>query len=665
MSSTSRIIGLGLLFGVGLAACGGGGGESPLAEQPLNVDYSTLKLAESRETPLQYANGDEQILSPLRNGLRMMTLTGGLPSDVFTATAGGASASGGPGQYSGTTVQVTGVDEADAVRYDGRYIYVGRPSDQQSPNPFARVKNVLAIARTDSVSGLVQPISNYVIEGEESTSPLLYQLPVSGGPAEYIVAVSQDLVGWHIASLVPITALVNQPDRTTVQLLDVRDPQNVSQVWKIQIDGWLTASRLIDDTLYLVSSYRPRMPDLVVPADTVEKREANERLIRSSTAEQLLPHYMENGGAKRLLVSSRGCLIAQQLANSDSYTDLLVISAINVRTRQVSGVNCLSTNVNGVYMAANSLYIAGTGPAPDGTRETVLHKFVISGGTITYRATGSVVGTLTWANPSYFMDEHNGDLRIVTSGQLVHRLSVLRESGKNLTAVSTLPNAKRTDPIGKTGEQLYAVRFVGDRAYVVTFRLTDPLYVIDVHDPADPAIAGQLEIPGVSTYLRPIGASLLAVGQDVTAGGRRAGIKVELFDVRDIAHPQSLGAQVFGKSGTWSDALTDPHALTFLEKPAPNASLRLALLIDVNDKPTADPNVFNWSYSGLHVLEVAGSDSATPQLRFQGVIKTGSSDAMAYPPSGSPKRGILHDDAVFAVQGDRYLSSRWQDLSPP
>src|SRR5262249_31901611 len=159
------------------------------------------------------------------------------------------------------------------------------------------------------------------------------------------------------------------------------------------------------------------------------------------------------------------------------YTDLIVISAINVRTRRISDVNCLSTNVNGVYMALNSLYVAGIRTAEGGTASTVLHKFAIADGQMSYRATGSVTGTVGWPNGSYFMDEHGGDLRILTSRSLEHRLTILRESGKSLVAVATLPDAAHPEPIGKPGESVYAVRFVGDRAYVVTFRLTDPLYV--------------------------------------------------------------------------------------------------------------------------------------------------------------------------------------------
>ena len=656
MSSVSRIAGFGMLLSLGLAACGGGG-ESTVEELPLDTDYSTLRLAESRDTPLQYASSDEQILQPLRNGMRLMTQSSPLPTFLAAATTAGSG-----GQYSATTVQVDGVDEADRVRYDGRYIYTVRQKSVAATSPVpSRFQNVLAIARTDTAAATVEPISNFVLEGEQSTVPLLYQLPITG-PADSVVTVSQDISAW-ILPMIPIAALVAQPDRTTVQLLDVRDPMNVSQSWKLQVDGWLNASRLIGDTLYLVTSYRPRIPSLVFPADTQAKREANEKRIRDSTAAQLLPHYFENGGGERALLPPRGCLVTQQTQSNEAYTDLLVILAVNVRTRRISDVNCLSTNVNGVYMSRNSLYVAGTATGQNGTTLTVLHKFAISDGDMSYRATGSVAGTLGWSNPSYFMDEQNADLRILTSSQLVHRLTVLREAGKSLSTVSTLPSASRPAAIGKTGEQVFAVRFVGDRAYIVTFRFTDPLYVIDLRNPADPVIAGQLEIPGASNYLRAIGSSyLLSVGQDAL-GDRRGGVKVELFDVRDITHPQSLGVQVFGKTGSWSDALNDPHALTFLERPAPDASLRLMLPIDVYDVPTSSPTLFGWNYSAQHVLEVAGTDGPAPQLRLHGLLKTGDHNSGAiYPPRPYPERGILHDDVVFAVAGEQFMARRWQDF---
>jgi uncharacterized secreted protein with C-terminal beta-propeller domain len=639
---------------VGLAACGGGGESVP--EEPLNVDYSTLKLAQSRDAPLEYARTDDQIFRPLRNGIR---ITVGTP--VFTLPDVALPSATTQLQHSSTTLQVEGVDEADSVKYDGRYIYSARPEFvPASANTRQLSRNVLGVSRTDPLTAAVEPLSNYVIEGEQSAVPALYHLPNQEGTAEYLVAVSQNFEAWTMTAM-PIAALVIHPDRTTIQVLDVRDPRHVSQAWKLELDGWMRASRLTDDTLYVVSSFRPRFPDLMLPADTLAKREANERRIRTTAATELLPSYSEDGGPRRRLPQPDGCLVAQQIESTDSYMDLLVITAINVRTRHVTDVNCLSTNVNAVYVSRKSLYVGGSGfRSIDSTAITVLHKFAIEDGGIAYRATGAVVGTLPWSTPSYFMDEHDGDLRILTTANGAHRLTVLREStGRSLTIVSTLPNTARPAAIGKPGESVFAVRFMEGRAYVVTFRMTDPLYVIDLHDPADPAVAGELEIPGFSTYLRPLGPTqsefLLAVGQNVAGNGRREGVKVELFDVRDIASPQSVGAEVFGGVNTLSPALDDPHALAFLTMPGPDARYRLALPIDVSE--------VSWQYSGLHLLDIDAG--ATPELHFHGVIKTEESGSTTYPRFSLRDRGVLHGDAAFAVHGDRIVSSLWQNVTQP
>lgn len=639
MTAVSRGVASGVLACVvALASCGGSDSAS---EEAVNVDYSALRLVDSRDQPLQYARSDEELLRPLRNGLRIMIGPVSLPTAIDVALPSASSQL----QHSVTTVQVEGVDEADSVKYDGRYLYAVQPevTIASSPTPHLS-RNVLSISRTDPKTAAVEPIGNYVIEGEQSTAPQLYQVASNAGTADYLLAVSQDYFAW-LMPMLPVAALVAHPDRTTIQWLDVRDPANVSQAWKLELDGWMRASRLTGDTLYVVSSYRPRMPDLVWPADTLEKREANERSIRSTAARDLLPGYSENGGARQVLAKRDGCLIAQGLENRDAYFDLMVISAINVRTRRVTDVNCLSTNVNAVYVSRESLYVAGSGwQASNDEPITVLHKFELSDDEITYRATGAVSGSIGWSNPSYFMDEHQGDLRILTSKAAVHRLTVLRESGgPALSVVSSIPNDAHPEPIGKPGERVFAVRFLEGRAYVVTFRTIDPLYVIDLENPAEPAIAGELEVPGFSTSLWPLGATrkelLLAVGTDAQ------GVKVELFDVQDIANPRSVGSQVFGGQFTTSEALSDPHALTFLM--GATLQYRVGLPIHVFDP--------QWKYSGLHLLEV--SAGAAPQLQFHGVVKTQE--------VGGPNRGVLHGESVFAIQGGHITSSLWNDIQLP
>jgi hypothetical protein len=655
----------------GLAACGSGGGGDGAEEGPVNIDYSALRVAPSHEGALGYATRDEQLLRALRNGLRMSLV--GAPQVLAVADITAPSANP-QGTFSATTVQVDGVDEADLVKYDGQYLYAMRPD--AAPTTPGITRNVLTVARTDAATAATQIVSEFSLHGEQTSLPQLYQVQSAQGATEYLAAVSQDFRGWIGGPAIDFMAL--QPDRTRVQLLDVRDPANVSQAWEIEIDGWLRASRKIGDTLYLVNSYRPRLAGIELPADTEEKKRANEVRIRNAAARDLLPGFSENGSAKRQLLAAGNCVLPADLGSDDAYSDLVVITAVSLSERRVADVNCISTNVNGVYVSSDSLYVGGVGISIPEATFTFLHKFALSDGDIRYRASGVVGGQLPWQNASYFMDERAGNLRILTSqfsassGDFVHRLYTLHEVGSNqMQAVSILPNPSRPAPIGKPGEQVHAVRFFGDRAYVVTARAVDPLYVLDLSTPEDPVIAGTLEIPGISTYLQPLGPAgaevVLAIGGQTDATGLRDGVKVELFDVHDIQQPRSIASKVFGRRGSSSEATSDPHALTVFARAADR--VRVALPIDVFAKPRQDlANVFDWTYSGSHLLEIQGLGGGAPQLVFKGVIKTAESDGsnlFPAPPYVVPKRTVMHDDAVFAVNGATLIGKLWGDVAPP
>jgi hypothetical protein len=631
----------------GLAACGGGGSRE---QPPVNTDYSALRLAPSSEGTLSYASTDEQLLRPLRNGLRMSL--GGMPQVDAVAGVTAPPAPSAPRTFSATTVQVDGVDEADLVKYDGRHLFAMRPNPV--PTIPELTSNMLTIARTNPGSAAVEVVVEFELIGEQSSLPQLYQLQSAQGATEYLAAVSQKYLGWMQGGPA-IDVLAANPDRTRIQLLDVRDPANVSQAWEIEIDGWLRASRKIGDTLYLVNSWRPRLSGLQLPVDSPQAKRANELRIREARASELLPRHL----------AATDCVLPADLGDNDAYSDLVVITAIDLAGRRVTDVNCISTNVNGVYVSHDSLYVGGqTVSIPEATF-TVLHKFALHDGDVEYRASGIVSGQIGWQNASYYMDEHEGDLRIVTSdfrldGSRVHRLHVLREAADHeLAAVATLPNSQRSAPIGKPGEAVHSVRFLGDRGYIVTARIIDPLYVLDLSVPEDPVIAGTLEIPGVSTYLQPLGPTgtevLLGVGEQLDAQGIREGVKVELFDVRDILRPRSLGSHLFGKRGSSSEATADPHALTLYQRDA--ARVRIALPIDVFDS--------SWQYSGSHLLEVGGLGSANPQLTFKGVVRTAepSGAPNSFPPHTVPRRAVMHDDAVFVVDGASLTGAQWDGIT--
>jgi hypothetical protein len=152
-----------------------------------------------------------------------------------------------------------------------------------------------------------------------------------------------------------------------------------------------------------------------------------------------------------------------------------------------------------------------------------------------------------------------------------------------LRTVSSLPNERRTAPIGKAGEQVHAVRFVEDRAYVVTFRRTDPVYAIDLSDPTDPRLLGALEVPGFSDRLYPLGANLLlGVGHDSQSWNDidyTTGVLVSLLDVRDPTRPRELARRVIGERGSMSASDFSPHG-TAIERDG--GRVRIALPVSVH-----------------------------------------------------------------------------------
>jgi len=146
---------------------------------------------------------------------------------------------------------------------------------------------------------------------------------------------------------------------------------------------------------------------------------------------------------------------------------------------------------------------------------------------------------------------------------------ILREraSDQSLQVVGQLPNTQRPAAIGLPGEQVYAVRMLGERGYVVTFRQVDPLYVLDLSNPADPKQAGELKVPGFSDYLFPMGDGLLfGVGKDADASGRQGGVKVALFDVKDPARPAALASLTFGQRGSATALDASSHGINLFQR---------------------------------------------------------------------------------------------------
>jgi uncharacterized secreted protein with C-terminal beta-propeller domain len=321
---------------------------------------------------------------------------------------------------------------------------------------------------------------------------------------------------------------------------------------------------------------------------------------------------------------------------------------------------CYNEGAYGVYVSENALYITEFRPdiAVSGNT-TRIHKFALAGTQVRYRGSADIQGTVWRGGQSDFrMSEHNGDLRLLASeftgsneDFVDHKLYILRESGMrpDLEIVSTLPNAQRPDEIGKPNEALYGVRFLADRAYAVTFMQIDPLYAIDLSDPGDPFIAGELEITGFSDFLHPVNDDLL-LGLGTGANG---GIKLELFDVSILEQPLSRGSATLGGRGSYSEARYNRHAFTYQA--------------DVNgiDRFAIPANLYsqdgNYSYleSGLYLFEILDKDMpALAALNRVGSINP-PVDGTIMPWFSNRNRAFIHNDTVYYVRDEAVWAAQW------
>ncbi|MCK4635947.1 MAG: beta-propeller domain-containing protein [Candidatus Moranbacteria bacterium] len=213
----------------------------------------------------------------------------------------------------------------------------------------------------------------------------------------------------------------------------------------------------------------------------------------------------------------------------------------------------------------------------DKIEETVIHKIAIDGENLEYKGFGSVSGTIL---NQFSMDE-NGDFFRIATTRSQNRMYWLRsylaeniqiqlqgESYNNLYVLDkNLKITGRLEGLAE-GERIYSVRFMGDRAYMVTFRQTDPLFVIDLQNPNNPKVLGKLKIPGFSNYLHPYDKNhLIGIGKDTKensfGGVVTGGLKISLFDVSDVANPKEKAKYILGGKGSDSIALRDHKAVLF------------------------------------------------------------------------------------------------------
>jgi len=469
-------------------------------------------------------------------GMRMEASTAGTaaPMAVEDSAASGAASAPASPDFSGTNTQEVGVDEGDIVETDGTHVFVASQDG-------VRIVDVAGAAVIATLE-LLQGTNQLLLDG---TRLLVATQPYTGVD-------------------------------TVVSLYDVADASAPTLLRRSHIEGYLTAARSIDGMARLVvtTSLASRL-SFVHPdqfgLDEERALQRNKDIISQSTVDDWMPRsFVESAdGSFGDMATTLDCAA---VAAPSEFAGLGIswIASIDLHgDGSPIGSAGIVSDGGTVYASPTSIYLAtmswdwyqrqgDVAPSPQ-QPPTLIHKFSLGeAGTASYIASGEVPGQLL---NQFSMSELNGDLRIATTtndwtGQITptSAVRVLRADGNELKQIGMV------DGLGN-GEQIHAVRFLGTQGYVVTFRQTDPLYVVDLSDPTTPVVTGQLKIPGYSAYLHPVGDGLLlGVGQDATDEGRVQGTQLSLFDVHDPANPQRLSTLPIGG---WSDAEWDHHAFLF------------------------------------------------------------------------------------------------------
>ncbi|MBO4351017.1 MAG: beta-propeller domain-containing protein [Proteobacteria bacterium] len=580
-----------------------------------------------------------------------------MPSaDPESDNAGEAAKDDSAGEYTTTNVQEEGVDELDTVKNDGTYMYTirGRKIHISKIWPVDAMEEVAVIDRDELKSNnpdehkWMYPYGLFLTDDKKLID--ISQVETWSYTEDYWYS--------HYHGVV------------SVRIFDVSDPKSPKLLKSHQIEGQFEDARLIDNRLHLVSSavpaytwydvYKlsiddiPGVPRFYSPCDeddfsfddwsdedwenyrkkqdewhakSAENMENYLPVIRAwldkkypDIADFNWPNYFDGKNSKPA-VGCEDLYIPAMASQNDGF---LMVSEFSGDDYGDFKASAIADSGWLVYASKKNLYVSSfsynwywscTDDDCDKSY-THIHHFNLGnkGGDVQYVNSGEITGI---ADDSFNYSEYDNHLRVVSSpsrwsnSPTGHKLTVLDINGSKV-----MTETGSVEGFGKN-ERLYASRMFGDKGYVVTYRNTDPLFVFDLSDHANPKQVGELKINGYSSYIHPVGADhLLTIGEDATESGTITGMKLDLYDVSNPAKPTrkytvKINDEEWSSTGGsygWSEALSNHHAFQY------HAGSGL-LAIPVNlEKWTYTNSWYDWNYqqfSGMFVYRV------TPDSDFE------------------------------------------------
>lgn len=554
--------------------------------------------------------------------------------------------------YSATNIQVEGVDEGDAIKTDGNFIY------QINNNQIQIIKAVPA----DKMQ-----VFNTIKFNDQNFTPLeLYiagdYMIVAGNTytaqSAYPVWEKNDQAMMRIAP-----PYYHQKSLCRAIVYDIKDKQNITPIRRLVLEGNYLTSRLTDDKFYLLSNcsldyYALQNDTELTPIckDTIQADRFDAQDLKTI---RYFPGYI-----------------------SPNY---LVTGVIDLR--QIEKAAAINTYLGGgenVYASQQNLYVAISQyehnydlmkpmqiAADSSVVNTKIFKFSLQDALLQYEGEGQVPGTIL---NQFSMDEYNEHFRIATTNGDSWRNDEYTSQNNVYIFDKKLQLTGKIENIAP-GERIYSTRFMGNRAYMVTFKDVDPFFVLDLSKPTQPQILGKLKIPGYSDYLHPYDENhIIGFGKDTIElsdyrGESQAyyqGLKIAIFDVTDVSQPVEMSKVVIGDRGSDSELLRNHKALLFSRE---KNLLALPVTVMTVDSAQAQqnrkmPNYGNFSFQGAYIYNI----DLQQGLQFRGRIT--HLDDEDYLKAGnywndtekSINRIIYIGDALYTLSPAMIKSSQLQSL---
>ena len=528
--------------------------------------------------------------------------------------------------FSVTNVQERGIDEPDIVKTDGKTIYVVAQNSLYSVDVTGVEPQLLDRLELDAWGAqLLLTGDRLLVIGQGGFAP---HLPIEP-QIEPWFAESESIAPYGGTG-------------ATLTLVDVSTPAQLSVAETLSVEGAYVTARLTGKSIRLVTSSFPEAVPFVYPEDSGFLPELaagleNQRIVAQLGASDWIPEYVREDHVTGASESGLavGCSSVRMPVEDSGFGMLSVLTLDPERGLSPVDSDAVMTNAQTVYASNGGLYVSTPFWSNDADRQsgddfffggrehTLIHRFDISEPFDTvYTGSGDVLGSLL---NQFSMSEHEGYLRVASTDHYDQEsyVTVLETRGEKLKTAGRVGN------LG-LGEQIFAVRFMGDTGYVVTFRQVDPLYTVDLSNPERPKVLGELKIKGYSAYLHPVGENLLlGIGQDANEQGQTKGTQLSLFDVSNLEDLTRLHQMRLGQ-GSSSEAEYDHHA--FLWWP----SLNLAVLPVTAYRYDERTGVEDW-FSGAVGAEVDAK---------RGISPVGT---LTHPHGGQIRRSVVIGDTLYTV----------------